>query len=932
MNAYEFGQQIAALEKEAITYSGVVNKVTAGARRMAQQGAKAVRQKAVSALNKSTPAAAGAAAQPNMVQRFGQRAQQAGQGIFEEAYTAPSMLQKATGVGREAGKFVAGEVGRVGRGTANAARRGLNTLDDTYHSMRGIQRPAAGPNSLRVGNRYIGRNQLAARDLANSMGMPGVSSPNNPLNPFNVGVGAGALAGGYKGLQSVGNAAFGSEPTPENLNAQQMTTQLAQGQHMEAAPNNNNNGGLMGMWNSLPVEARYAIGAGVPLALAGAFMGGRGNYGAGGAMGALGLGAAGLGAAGAGMFGDGARRMVGQGANSLYGMMGGGGGGPMDQINSLGRLSPEFGTTMLMGRDPNMNSAQGRQMYDFLTHNRNIIEQLMPQLQNASTTGVKQSAALEFGKIAGRCWKGYEPVPGKAPYSDGSCRPVGSKKKTDKKEKKAAAPFTGQPATPQISPESSTPPNWDEAHARQHLKAHDSQYRDNMPPNLAYKRTLHLGSIKNPNKVTPFQNEMKHKYNGQPPRFQPAAPPATAMNATQSPGALATAMIKTQAAKAAGVAGQGKTTMNAAPSSRGNKKLVDDKQRPAPSPVSTDATNAKDTGEKAAAPFKKMDLTQYKTKAKAQPVKKKLKPAEDEKEAAGLWANINAKKKRGDKPAKPGDKDYPAAKSWKKVTSISKKEAAVVSGLARGIGAASRMAARGVGSGARTISRATGAAAGELGRSAVNRGAQMARGGASQMMQGGVGNALGGGIRAATGAGMYGAGQVARGVGGVARFAGTQVPGSTMMNAARTATALPVAGLALGGAYRAVAPAADPYVNSAQQFGSGVANRIGQGVQQAGQAVVQGAQQVGQGAQQAGQAVVQGAQQAGQAAMAVPRAIGQGVNAAGSAIGDAAGTAYGTTRNAVVNTANDVRRGVTNAAQTARASIPNVRNPFYYQQ
>ena len=34
-----------------------------------------------------------------------------------------------------------------------------------------------------------------------------------------------------------------------------------------------------------------------------------------------------------------------------------------------------------------------------------------------------------------RCWKGYEPVPGKKPYSEDSCRPIGSKKK--KKEKKA---------------------------------------------------------------------------------------------------------------------------------------------------------------------------------------------------------------------------------------------------------------------------------------------------------------------------------------------------------------------------------------------------------------------------------------------------------------------------------------------------------------
>ena len=31
----------------------------------------------------------------------------------------------------------------------------------------------------------------------------------------------------------------------------------------------------------------------------------------------------------------------------------------------------------------------------------------------------------------------------------------------------------------------------------------------------------------------------------------------------------------------------------------------------------------------------------------------------------GLWANVHAKKKRGEKPAKPGDKDYPDEKSWK---------------------------------------------------------------------------------------------------------------------------------------------------------------------------------------------------------------------------------------------------------------------------
>lgn len=41
-------------------------------------------------------------------------------------------------------------------------------------------------------------------------------------------------------------------------------------------------------------------------------------------------------------------------------------------------------------------------------------------------------------KIA-RCWKGYEPVPGKKPYTDGSCRPAGGKKKQKQMKKKSAS-------------------------------------------------------------------------------------------------------------------------------------------------------------------------------------------------------------------------------------------------------------------------------------------------------------------------------------------------------------------------------------------------------------------------------------------------------------------------------------------------------------
>ena len=45
----------------------------------------------------------------------------------------------------------------------------------------------------------------------------------------------------------------------------------------------------------------------------------------------------------------------------------------------------------------------------------------------------------------------------------------------------------------------------------------------------------------------------------------------------------------------------------------------------------------------------------------------------DKEAATGLWDNIRAKKERGEKPAKPGDKDYPNSESWKEVTAISEK-------------------------------------------------------------------------------------------------------------------------------------------------------------------------------------------------------------------------------------------------------------------
>ena len=34
----------------------------------------------------------------------------------------------------------------------------------------------------------------------------------------------------------------------------------------------------------------------------------------------------------------------------------------------------------------------------------------------------------------------------------------------------------------------------------------------------------------------------------------------------------------------------------------------------------------------------------------------------------GLWANIHAKRERGEAPAQPGDKGYPDQKQWRKLS------------------------------------------------------------------------------------------------------------------------------------------------------------------------------------------------------------------------------------------------------------------------
>ena len=66
--------------------------------------------------------------------------------------------------------------------------------------------------------------------------------------------------------------------------------------------------------------------------------------------------------------------------------------------------------------------------------------------EGASMNIAQQIFFKQAVQKAARCWAGYEPVPGKAPYSDNSCRP----KRKKKTEKKAEQQYSAQPFNPAV--------------------------------------------------------------------------------------------------------------------------------------------------------------------------------------------------------------------------------------------------------------------------------------------------------------------------------------------------------------------------------------------------------------------------------------------------------------------------------------------------
>ena len=145
----------------------------------------------------------------------------------------------------------------------------------------------------------LSADQLARRP-GNTIGQPAGGNIGQPAGG-NIGQPAGGTAGQPGGLQI--------PPNNDGVHSQARNF----GQQIGDAAH-----GVAQNWHNMPTAAKVTVGGGLGLGALGMMQGG--NMGAG--LGALGVGAAGLAGAGMGLFGDDARRMVGQGAVNVAGFFG----------------------------------------------------------------------------------------------------------------------------------------------------------------------------------------------------------------------------------------------------------------------------------------------------------------------------------------------------------------------------------------------------------------------------------------------------------------------------------------------------------------------------------------------------------------------------------------------------------------------------------
>ena len=405
---------------------------------------------------------------------------------------------------------------------------------------------------------------------------------------------AEALGQGLKdkmaGLQTDASAQFEKSFTDAASNEIDKAFSEYKAQNPNSSPQEDGNfiGSITNQIQSMPPEAQWAMGLGVPLALLGIGMSVFGGGGLGSLlMTALGVGAAGFGAASGGLFGQDAQNSVNSAigglGKSLAPMLGINLPNETDiktrltaaaekspeqaqaelakvraEVEPYARFSPEAQKFLTDSADPNymynqaknyatenfaqladerMANPEGRtwtqyagKLLGLKGEDANKPGTWSSYLMGAPDTAIRaqnveeslaqkgwKRAALQVMHKAARCWAGYEPVPGKKPYSNDSCRPIGGKKKKKKTEKKAVEGYTG-------------------AHSNRPFDVEHAAKMFKMPaknPQLVYNRMMNTWKQ---NKFSPAQfSEMREKYNGLPPAFSTTGQPPVAPQPAPTP-------------------------------------------------------------------------------------------------------------------------------------------------------------------------------------------------------------------------------------------------------------------------------------------------------------------------------------------------------------------------------------------------------------
>ena len=102
-----------------------------------------------------------------------------------------------------------------------------------------------------------------------------------------------------------------------------------------------------------------------------------------------------------------------------------------------------------------------------------------------------------------------------------------------------------------------------------------------------------------------------------------------------------------------------------------NQEVLDEKKAKKLDPVGKEDGDVDNDGDKDASDSYLMNRRRAVSKAMGKKMKEEVEEIDEKK---GLYANIHAKRERGESPAKPGDDDYPAKDAFKKSARTAKKE------------------------------------------------------------------------------------------------------------------------------------------------------------------------------------------------------------------------------------------------------------------